>query len=199
MSVNRHAVAEAALGFMNGAAPVALDDAELAEVRAARAGDVDAFERLYRRHHDRIDRTARWLLTSPDVADVVQEIFVRAWRKLDTFDGRAAFGTWLHRLAINVLLRARSNRGRWSARHAALPDGAQGPAASTFPDVRLDLDAAIATLPDGARDVFVLFEVDGYSHAEVAELLGVSPHTSRSQLHRARTLLRSWMVRKRHG
>jgi RNA polymerase sigma-70 factor (ECF subfamily) len=169
----------------------AQDDSELAEVRAARTGDVDAFERLYRRHHARIDRTARWLLASPDVADAVQEIFVRAWRKLATFDARASFGTWLHRLAVNVLLRARAERGRWRERHDVLTGAEPIPGSSTPAEVRLDLDAAIASLPDGAREVFVLVEVDGYSHAEVGALLDVSPHTSRSQLHRARTLLRS--------
>jgi RNA polymerase sigma-70 factor (ECF subfamily) len=168
-------------------------EAELADVRAARGGDVDAFERLYRRHHARVDRTARWLLASADVADVVQDVFVHAWRKLHLFDGRAAFGTWLHRLAVNLLLRARANRRRWDERHDELH--AHDAPAHTVADLQLDLDSAIAALPDGAREVFVLVEVDGYTHAEVGALLGLSPHTSRSQLHRARTLLRSRMQR----
>lgn len=186
------------------------EDTELADVRAAAAGDLEAFERLYRAYHARVDRTARWLLASPDVGDVVQDVFVRAWRKLGQFDGRAAFGTWLHRLAVNVVLRARETRSRWHDRHPPVARGsaidgrggsapAPGPVAATgaAAELRLALEAAVAALPDGAREVFVLFEVDGYSHAEIGEALGISAHTSRSQLHRARTLLRGQLGRGR--
>jgi RNA polymerase sigma-70 factor (ECF subfamily) len=172
---------------------------EIRDVRAARAGDVEAFERLYRLHHARVDRLARWLLASSDVADVVQDVFVRAWRKLDGFEERAAFATWLHRLAVNVLLRARQGRHDWHARHAGDDIDGVEPIVAADPAVRLDLDAAIASLPGGARDVFVLFEVEGHSHGEIAQLLDISAHTSRSQLHRARLLLRERMKGVHHG
>jgi RNA polymerase sigma-70 factor (ECF subfamily) len=184
---------------MNKEAAEVRPEDEVRDVRAARAGDLEAFERLYRLHHARIDRLARWLLASPDVADVVQEVFVRAWRKLDGFQERAAFGTWLHRLAVNVLLRARQGRGDWQARHAGEPVDAFAQTVATDPAVRLDLDRAIASLPGGARDVFVLFEVEGHSHGEIAELLDISAHTSRSQLHRARLLLRTHLKGGHHG
>jgi RNA polymerase sigma-70 factor (ECF subfamily) len=172
---------------------------EIRDVRAARAGDVEAFERLYRLHHARVDRLARWLLASSDVADVVQDVFVRAWRKLDGFEERAAFGTWLHRLAVNVLLRARQGRSDWDSRHTGDDADAFEQIVAADPAVRLDLDAAIAGLPAGARDVFVLFDVEGHSHGEIAQLLDISAHTSRSQLHRARMLLRQRMKGFHHG
>jgi RNA polymerase sigma-70 factor (ECF subfamily) len=168
-------------------------DPDTADIKAARGGDVDAFERVYRRHHAHVDRTARWLLASDDVADVVQDVFVRAWRKLDRFDGRSSAGTWLHRLAVNVILRSRATRARWWTRHDVAQDLDAGPAHTIPPHVGLDLDKAIARLPGGAREVFVLFEVEGYAHADIGAALGISPHTSRSQLHRARTLVRCWI------
>lgn len=158
--------------------------------RAAR-GDSAAFERLYRAHLPRVTSLARWLLGTDDVDDAVQDVFVRVWEKLDTFQGDAAFGTWLHRVAVNLLLRRRQRRAvQWSRHVASEPamEAVAGPVRR--PELRIALEGAVSTLPAGAREVFVLHDMEGYKHDEIATQLGIDPGTSRSQLHRARALLR---------
>jgi RNA polymerase sigma-70 factor (ECF subfamily) len=158
--------------------------------RAAR-GDSAAFERLYRAHLPRVTSLARWLLGTEDVDDAVQDVFVRVWEKLDTFQGDAAFGTWLHRVAVNLLLRRRQRRAvQWSRQVASEPamDAVVSPVGR--PELRIALEGAVSTLPAGAREVFVLHDMEGYKHEEIATQLGIDPGTSRSQLHRARALLR---------
>ena len=165
-------------------------DIESLDARRAATGDEAAFERLYRRHVARIHTLAR-RMAGPDAADdLTQDVFVRAWDKLATFRGESAFGTWLHRLAVNVILsRHRSNKHErtWvvddEAALAAAP-------ATIHPATRMDLDAAIARLPEGARKVFVLHDVEGWTHEEIAEQMGLVPGTSKSQLSRARAALR---------
>ena len=176
------------------AAPMlALDPAELERDDVARAagGDADAFERLYRRHVAKVNALARWLVESSEVDDAVQEVFVRVWQKLGTFAGNSAFSTWLHRVAVNAMLRRRQTMGRSRARFAqdefAL-SAAAGP--SHHPDLKVAIERAVDTLPAGAREVFVLHDMEGYKHDEIGELLGIDSGTSRSQLHRARMLLR---------
>lgn len=166
-------------------------DGELAEVEAAAEGDGRAFERLYRRHVDRVYGLACRMAGSDRAEELTQDVFVRAWRKLDTFRGDAAFGSWLYRLAINVIYghlrherRARSRRVE-SEIPLERARARRDPAA-----IRMDFDVAIERLPDGAREVFVLHDVEGYKHREIAELIGVTTGTSKSQLHRARMLLR---------
>lgn len=158
--------------------------ADHALVRLAIAGDVEAFEQLYRGHAGMVHALARRLMGSNEADDLTQEVFVRAWQKLATFRGEAGFAAWLRRLATNLLVNA------WR-RHAAAVAGDVEPVAppASLP-WRLDLEAAIATLPAGARAVFVLHDVEGHDHAGIAALLGVSVGTSKSQLHRARALLR---------
>lgn len=166
------------------------DDREDA-ARAAR-GDTSAFERLYRRHAGRVNALACRMSGRQDAEDLIQDIFVRAWEKLHLFRGDSAFGTWLHRLAVNLIV----ERFRGAAvRRAGLHDGDAAvidrlTARPLTHDARLDLDAALRQLPDGAREVFVLHDVEGYRHAEIAELLGIATGTSKAQLHRARMLLR---------
>jgi RNA polymerase sigma-70 factor (ECF subfamily) len=131
-------------------------------------------------------------MAGPDAADdLTQDIFVRAWDKLATFRGDSAFGTWLHRLAVNVVLsrhRSERNERTWIVDdEAALAMAAR---ATAHPATRMDLDAAIARLPDGARKVFVLHDVEGWTHEEIAEQMGLVPGTSKSQLSRARAALR---------
>ena len=154
----------------------------------AAGGDPAAFERLYRRHHPRLHRVAAWMLGTNDVDDVVQEIFLRAWQKLASFRGDAGFATWLRRLGINVILRYSKKKQRAAAEIEGT-DGHHNPK----PLLKMDLETAVGKLPDGARKVFVLYDVEGYRHPEIARILGVSPHTSRAQLHRARTLLRGYL------
>lgn len=164
---------------------------DTADVALAASGDGHAYERLYRTHVARIHSLAR-RMTGPEHADdLTQDVFVRAWEKLETFRGESAFGTWLHRLAINVILSARSRIGRERAR--LLPDDAALEAAASRParpGLAMDLEGAIAELPEGARQVFVLHDVEGYKHGEIGGMLGIATGTSKAQLHRARMLLR---------
>lgn len=168
------------------------------DVAQAAAGDRRAFERLYRAHVNHVfsvcvrmagDRTAAEELT--------QDVFVRAWEKLTLFRGESAFSTWLHRLTVNVVLNARKSEGRQRARHGGdEEEAASAPAHLPIqPGDLLDLEAAIALLPPGARKVFVLHDVEGYKHEEIAEMLGVTSGATKAQLHRARLLLREAMNR----
>jgi RNA polymerase sigma-70 factor (ECF subfamily) len=166
---------------------------EWADVTRASAGDLDAFHRLYLQHLPRVVRLARWLLSRRDVDDVVQEAFVRIWQKLGTFERRASFGTWLERVALRVILRHRERAARVADNEEELPEDLPHPGPSAA-SLRLDLESAVATLPERARAVFVLYDVHGLSHLEVADHLGISPLTSRSQLHRARMLLRNHLT-----
>jgi len=165
---------------------------EHVDVRRAADGDHAAFERLYRDHVGRVHALCVRMVGDDVAEDLTQEVFIRAWRKLDTFKGDSKFGTWLHRLAINhVLSRRETLRRRQS--HRAYGEGILGRLAA--PKRRssghaLDLERAIRELPERARDVFVLYDVEGYSHDEVARALGVTVGTSKSQLHRARMLMR---------
>ncbi len=167
-----------------------------ADAALAAAGDTHAFERLYRRHLARIHSLARRMI-GPELADeVTQDIFVRVWEKLGSFRGEAAFGTWLHRVAINVILGRRKQLGirreRFVDGEAAVGRLQSSPRLS---ETAIDFEAALQLLPDGAQQVFVLHDVEGYKHGEIAEMLEISPGTSKSQLHRARMILRGYMER----
>jgi len=168
--------------------------ADAVEVALAASGDAHAFERLYRRHVTRVHNLVRRMHGFEDSDEVTQDVFVRAWEKLGTFRGESAFATWLHRLAVNVILTHREARGR--RRNRFSEDEQELVAASATresPEVAMDLEDALARLPDGAREVFVLHDVEGYRHEEIADMLGLATGTSKSQLHRARMALRSWL------
>jgi len=131
-------------------------------------------------------------MIGPDAADeVTQDVFVRAWQKLHTFRGEASFGTWLYRLGVNVMLGHRGTQGRARERFADVEDGeslaVQRPASVEH---AIDLEAAIGRLPPGARRIFVLHDVEGFRHQEIATRLGITTGTSKAQLHRARMALR---------
>lgn len=161
----------------------------------AARGDTVAFERLYRRHVARVNALARWLLGEDEADDAVQEVFIRVWQKLDSFAGQSAFGTWLHRVAVNLILRKRQNRGTRRDRFQETPpDELPGLARQRQPELRMAIEAAVGLLPSGAREVFVLHDMEGYKHEEISSLLGVDAGTSRSQLHRARMLLRKHLT-----
>jgi RNA polymerase sigma-70 factor (ECF subfamily) len=166
-------------------------DLESSLARRAASGDSTAFEGLYHRHVARIHSLVRRMATAEVADELTQDVFVRAWDKLATFRGESAFGTWLYRLAINVVLTQR-RRDR-TERDWLLPDDDQLAALGTrraSPGVALDLESAIARLPEGARQVFVLHDVEGWTHEEIAERLGLVAGTSKSQLSRARAALR---------
>jgi len=166
------------------------------DARLAAGGDVAAFERIYRRHVARVHSLARRMLDADLADEVTQDVFVRAWEKLGTFRGEAAFGTWLHRVAVNVILARRKRLGIQRARFRA--DGAERldrmAARRDRADLAIDLEAGMASLPAGAREVFVLYDVEGFKHAEIAEMLGVTTGTTKAQLHRARMILRDYFA-----
>lgn len=168
-----------------------------ADVVAAAAGDRRAFERVYRGHVDRVYALCTRMLGDRVVAEeVTQDVFVRVWEKLPGFRGEAAFSTWLHRVAVNVVLSRRQVTGLHQSRTTDDED-AQALVASRPAQVgdRLDLEAAIAGLPNGARRIFVLHDVEGFTHEEIGEQLGITAGGSKAQLHRARMLLRAALTR----
>lgn len=169
---------------------------DVPDTALAARGDTRAFERLYRQHVARVHGLARRMMGDDQAAELTQEVFVRAWEKLWTFRGEAAFGTWLHRVAINVILARRSARSLEQSRvREGLDILDTIPARRGNPDLRMDFDAALVRLPDGARQIFVLHDMEGYKHDEIATLLGITSGTSKAQLHRARMLLRRHLDR----
>ncbi len=176
---------------MTKAVPQQPQQAGLVE-RASR-GDVQAFEELYRANSGRVYALCLRMSGDPTVAeDLVQESFIRAWQKLATFRHSSAFSTWLHRVAVNVVLGDRRRMSRREGRVSMVGDEAMRNSAAPMgsPADTLDLENAIASLPDGARTVFVLHDVEGFLHTEIADLTGIAVGTSKAQLHRARKLLR---------
>lgn len=169
---------------------VAAGDAE--DVRAAASGDRRAFERLYRRHVARIHSLARRMLGPDEADEATQDAFVRAWTKLGSFRGESAFGTWLYRLALNVLLARRAELGRARRRYVGEDELPEVPGRrEARPELRIDFARALERIPDGAREVLVLHDVEGYKHEEIATMLGINAGTSKSQLHRARMMMRT--------
>lgn len=172
---------------------VAAAEAGAEDVRAARQGDLGAFERLYRAHVGRVLALCARMTGDRTMAeDLTQETFVKAWENLASFKGESAFGSWLHRVAANVVLDDARSRGRRLRKIEAVDDvdAFADPAPARDTAVTVDLERALATLPEGARTAFVLHDVHGFSHEEIAEIAGQAVGTSKAQLHRARKLLR---------
>jgi RNA polymerase sigma-70 factor (ECF subfamily) len=169
-------------------------DDETADVALARDGDRDAFERLYRRHVARIRGLARRMAGLEVADDLTQDIFVRAWQKLGSYRGESQFGTWLYRLAVNVIIEDRRKAG---ARPRILDDEdtmKSLPVAAADGVAAIDIASAVDRLPEGARQVFVLHDVEGYKHREIGRLVGITTGTSKGQLHRARLVLRRYLA-----
>lgn len=168
-------------------------------VRRAQQGEHEAFGQLYRLHAGRVYALCLRLAGDPVEAQrLCQDAFVRAWERLPGFRGDSEFSSWLHRLAVNVVLsdrRAAGRRGRREAAGTGTVAYDEGPAPATWTPERLDIEHAIAALPPGARAVFVLFDIEGYGHDEIAAMTGIAPGTSKAQLHRARRLLREALER----
>jgi RNA polymerase sigma-70 factor (ECF subfamily) len=166
-------------------------------VARCQAGDVDAFETLYSQHASRIYMLACRMAGSPeDGEDLLQEIFLQAYRKLGSFKGDAAIGTWLYRLAVNHCLdyvRSRQAKMRKLTETLDAESSFEPVARRETPIARLDLERAIERLPDGCREAFVLHDVEGFDHKEVGELLGVAEGTSKSQVFKARAKLRGYL------
>jgi RNA polymerase sigma-70 factor (ECF subfamily) len=170
-------------------------EGDLKDARLAVEGDTRAFERLYRGHVARVHGLARRMVSHEEADELTQDVFVRVWEKLDTFRGDAAFGTWLHRVAINVMLARQKKRKRNRERFE--DDDTRVGIAPVRPrptGSKVDLEAALGSLPERARRVFVLHDVEGYKHHEIAEMMEITVGTSKSQLHRARMLMREQLV-----
>ena len=162
-----------------------------ADVALAAQGDSSAFERLYRSHVARIHSLTRRMLGREEADEVTQDIFVRTWQKLGQFRGDSQFSTWLHRLAVNVVIERR--RSFATRRERMLDDPAALDLVTVAPartDLTMDFEQAIEQLPAGAREIFVLHDVEGYKHREIAAMLDITSGTSKRQLHRARMLMR---------
>lgn len=157
----------------------------------AAQGDRRAFERLYRENVGRIHGLARRMI-GPDLAEeLTQDVFVRAWDKVGSFRGDSAFGTWLYRLAVNLILSKRAQLATRRSRELMDEEVLDSlPARREQPDLGLDFETALEKLPEGARQVFVMHDVEGFRHEEIATMLGVTSGTSKAQLHRARMILR---------
>ena len=175
-----------------------MSDAEI--VARCQAGDAEAFAAVYRQHAPRIYPLAcRLAGSAEDGEDLLQEIFLQAYRKLGSFKGEAALGTWLYRLAVNYCLDVVRSR---SAKNRKLTDTLDD--VSTFEPVAprqtplacIDLERALARLPDGCREAFVLHDVEGFDHKEVGRLLGIAEGTSKSQVFKARMKLRSMLMER---
>jgi len=179
------------------------DDRRL--VALCRTGERDACEELYRRHAPRILGLARRMVGSTDDAeDAVQDVFLAVFRKLESFRGESSLSTWLYRLAMNVCLdrlRSRGHRERKvtdefdvdDAAHVATPS----PVGRLSPGAAIDLERAIAALPDAARAAFLLHDVEGFDHGEVGRILGIAEGTSKSQVHKARLRIRTFLHQSR--
>ena len=175
--------------------PDAAAAVDSALARSAAGGDMQAFEALYRRHAGRVHGVIQRLVGFHGVRaeDLTQEAFVRAWQALPAFRFESAFGTWLHRLAVNTALmelRARRSRPLADDDEDAL-ESLSTPDTAGRAVLGRDLERAVATLPPRARAVLVLHDVEGWKHEEIAEELGMAVGSSKAQLHRARGLLRT--------
>jgi RNA polymerase sigma-70 factor (ECF subfamily) len=182
---------------LGGVIPLANEEVRRADERRlvdqAQAGDMAAFEELYRRNVGRVYALCMRLAGDASLAEeLAQDVFVRAWERLGTFRGESAFSSWLHPLTVNLALSERRARRRRTARVMTTDDLApfEKPGRTPGPEAGLDLEKALAALPPGARSVFVLHDVEGYRHQEIAEMTGVAEGTSKAQLHRARRMMR---------
>jgi len=169
---------------------------DVALIERARQGDTRAFERLYREHVARVHGLCLRMTRNPDAAaDCVQDAFIKAWKALPRFEARSSFSTWLHRIAVNTVLEKR--RGPANSEVLSEDPTVYEEPVMVFdtPVEEEELEAAIESLPQGARDALVLCGVYGYEHSEAASMLGIAVGTCKAQLHRARGLLKDRLER----
>jgi RNA polymerase sigma-70 factor (ECF subfamily) len=174
--------------------------ADLELVRRCKEGDTAAFEEVYRAHAARLySLLLRMAGGTSDAEDLLQDVFLQAYKKLDSFRGDSSLGTWLYRLAVNQCLdflrgrQTRMTRATDSFEDETVPEPASPAPMIPAAISRVDLERAVARLPEGCRLAFVLHDVEGFAHHEVAALLGISEGTSKSQVHKARLKLRSML------
>ena len=179
--------------------PAPSDDST--DVTLAAGGDRKAFERLYRSHVNRVfTLCTRMCGSRVKGEELTQDVFVRAWEKLPQFRGDAQFSTWIHRVAVNIVLTDRKNEARNRRRMVEEePEKGETPLqkASVTPGYgdRMDIMAALESLPPGAKQIFILHDIEGYKHEEIADMCGITAGASKAQLHRARLLLREALTR----
>jgi RNA polymerase sigma-70 factor, ECF subfamily len=167
-----------------------MEDNEL--VKLARTGDGGAIRMLYQRHARRVSAVVRRMSGDDALAeDWAQEAWVRVIRALPTFRGESQFSTWLHRIAVNSALHGRRSRERKAGRETVMDDSYAARPTGGDALLRLKLERAMDRLPDGMRRVLVLHDVEGYTHEEIGEMLGVNPGTCKSQLFKARAKMRN--------
>ncbi len=182
---------------------IAADAPDFELTQLAGNGNIAAFEMLYLRHHRRTySLCLRMTKNVTEAEDLTQEVFVQLFRKVGSFQGKSAFSTWLHRLTVNQVLmhfRKRSFKSEKTSESGDMPDqivsGSENHRKMPIVD-RIAITNAIAELPKGYRSVFILHDVEGYEHEEVARILGISVGTSKSQLHKARLKLRGLLLQK---
>jgi len=173
---------------------VALNKPEMTDeadwIARAQRSDAQAFESLYRKHIGKVyGLCLRMTGNVAEAEDCTQDAFIQAWNKLDRFRGDSAFSTWLHRIAVNAVLGRMRKSKRETERIQVAAEMPSSPASVADTGELRDLSDAVDRLPQGARHVFVLYAVYGYSHDEASKMLGIAPGTSKAQLHRARRLL----------
>ena len=183
--------------------PVSSDSDDLSLCRLAADGNLSAFEIIYQRYHRRtFSLCLRMTGSQTEAEDLTQEVFIQLFRKIGSFRGDSAFSTWLHRLTVNQVLRhfrRRSVKNERTSEDGEMPEqtvrGSANPSKMQVVD-RIALKNAIAELPNGYRNVFVLHDVEGFEHEEVARIMGISVGTSKSQLHKARLKLRGLLIKQ---
>jgi RNA polymerase sigma-70 factor (ECF subfamily) len=167
-------------------------------------GDFSAFEEIYAQHASRLYTLAvRMLGNAADAEDLLQEIFLTAYRKLASFRGNSSLGTWLYRLGVNACLDHLRSRGARNRQRTESLEADDSPVMSTTDQAlslsQFDLERAIRALPPAARTAFVLHDVEGFAHHEIAEMLGVAVGTSKSQVHKARLRIREYLLQSDAG
>jgi len=181
-----------------------LDSSDIDLCAMAAGGSLAAFEVIYQRYHRRtFSLTLRMTGSQTEAEDLTQEVFIQLFRKIGSFRGDSAFSTWLHRLTVNQVLmhfRKRSFKNEKTTEEGDMPEqavtGSANPNKMAVVD-RIALKNAIAELPRGYKNVFVLHDVEGFEHEEVARMLGISVGTSKSQLHKARLKLRGLLIKQK--
>jgi RNA polymerase sigma-70 factor (ECF subfamily) len=175
-------------------------DREFELVRQAAAGNAHAFRELYNGNVSRVYAVCLRISRDTDTADeLTQEVFVKAWEKINTFQFESKFSSWLHSIAVNQFLMMKRSEKRFNERVRELTEilnteSASGKSKHTF-DSRIDIETALEKLPSQARITFVLHDIEGYKHHEISEMMNIEVGTSKAHLHRARKMLREELTK----
>ena len=168
---------------------------EILLITRVKQNDIQAFEQLYRLHAGRVFAICFRLVANHAIAEeLAQEAFIRAWQKIRSFRGESSFSSWLYRLTTNVVL---SSMRKKQLRQVSIDEVSENktPIGKETDGGKIrDMEKAIRKLPDGARKIFVLHDIEGYQHNEISEMTGLAIGTSKTQLHRARKLLKGWLI-----